>query len=175
LARARMHPDRIDALLAGAAFGAAVLTRVGIGLVVLLAFALEPFFRPAGRAEARSRGFALGSSASTVVFAVALVAVAAVTVVAAAAIPGTWTLPLTDHLRNAWIRLLIAHGYPSPIAIAAVIGGSLGATALDARWTGWSALLRAAVVVAVIGGQATSANFLYDRTPMWLSFVICWS
>src|SRR5205085_11340679 len=75
LARARMHPDRIDALLAGAAFGAAVLTRVEIGLVVLLAFALEPFFRPAGRAEARSRGFALGSSASTVVFAVAFVAV----------------------------------------------------------------------------------------------------
>ncbi|HXC52618.1 MAG TPA: glycosyltransferase family 39 protein [Candidatus Limnocylindrales bacterium] len=185
LARSRMNPGRMDAMLAGAAFGAAVLTRIEIGLIVLAALALEPFFRARPETAARGAqtneclplsGSPAPSSAAMTVFAVAFVAVAAVTIIPATMIPGTWTLPLTDHLRNAWIRLVILYqGRPATLTIAAALAAIFGVMAVASRYAGWSAVVRAAFLFAVIAGQATAARFLYDRTPMWLSFSIGWT
>lgn len=163
------RPVRRDVLLAGAAFGAAVFTRVDTALFLALAMAVLPTF------DTRRDGAFVFSRPMLAWFFASFVAVASWTLVPMLLVPGTWTLPLSDHVHNTWIRLLLLYGRPSGLLVAAVVLAAAGVAAASARWFGWSATLRWGFVLALLAGQTTAARFLAERTPMWLSFSIGWT
>jgi hypothetical protein len=158
---------RADAFLAGAALGAAIFTRVEIAVVLALAFALMPVI-------ARRRGDA--GPALPAVFFTTLVAIASLTIVQAAMLPGTYVSPLLDHWQIARLKFgLRFGGDPSLAVLAGVAAAALIALAALVRSAGWSATIRWGVIFVVVVGQAAASRFLYDRTPMWLSFYLGWS
>lgn len=156
-------PDRVAAMVAGAAMGAAVLVRVEIALLVALAFAAMPRSGPA-------RAGRLPTA-----FVAAFLAMTGLAVVQALLLPGTYVSPLLDHLGNVRIRYLLTYGPPSAALLGAVGLGGLAALGLGTRLFGLSATLRWSFVAAVLGGHWGASNFLVERTPMWLSFYVGWA
>jgi hypothetical protein len=162
---------RGDALLAGAALGAAVFTRIEMALMIAMALALQPSLaRPASAESGRE----VGSWRPTPIFLAAFLGVALLTLIPALSVPGTWTLPMTDHLSNAWIRFLLAFGMPTPGERVVGGGGVVTLLALAVRHFGWSATLRWTFLCAVLAGHAAESRYLGWRTPTWLSVAIGW-
>lgn len=155
---------RSDAVLAGAALGAAVFTRVEIALLIAMTAAIAPSL--AGRDRSSTRW--------PLAFVVPFVAVASATIAQAAALPGTWILPFHDHVQNAWIGYGLKYGRPSPGSVVAVATAVSAATLFVARRIGWSATIRWGFVAAVVVGHATASRWLVERTPMWMSFYVGW-
>jgi len=162
------RPSRAEALLAGAAFGAAVFTRIETALLLTFAMALLPSLAPEGRrSDARSL--------LPAPFFVALLGVGSLTIVQAVMVPGTWVLPIVDHVQNAWVRYLLVYGRSTLPLAAAISTLVLVALSILAQRIGWSAMLRWGFVVAVLVGHWAASNFLGDRTSMWLSFYVGWT
>lgn len=149
------NPRRSDLLLAGAALGAAVFTRIEIALYLALAIAI------AGRSGG-SRGF----------FAT-MTGIALLGLVQVMVVPGSYVDPLTDHVRNIGVLVFMtANEQPALCGAAALAVAAVTAAAI--RGFGLPSLLRVGVVMSVVLGHAAASNFLYARTPMWLSFSIGW-
>jgi len=161
---------RMDALLAGAALGAAVFTRVEIGLFLAMAFAMLPSLQ-----AAPARNNLPAPRPLPLTFFASLVAVASLTVAQAALVPGSYISPLLDHVRNAWILYQIYHGYPSAGLIAGVVAIAAALVLVGSRRFGLSATLRWGFVLGVLAGHAAASSFLAQRTPMWLSFYVGWT
>ncbi len=163
-AAAERSGRRADALLAGAALGAALFTRVEMAVLLVLAFALMPVVARGATATRLPR-----------VFFTALAVVASLTVVQAVTLPGTYISPLLDHWANARINYALHFGWPSAGLVATAAAGAIGIAAMLVRAFGLAATVRWTVIAGAIGGQAAASNFLYERTPMWLSFYVGWS
>jgi len=162
-------PRRLDSVLAGAALGAAVFTRIEVALILAMAFAMLPtLLAPRSHSGGARHPLTPG-------FFVALLAVSSLTIAQAMLLPGTYLSPLLDHLQNAYIMYVLHVGYVS-FGIPGdhwVMGAAL--FALVARLFGISATLRWGFVFAVLGGHAAASRFLVERTPMWLSFYVGWT
>lgn len=109
------------------------------------------------------------------VFFVALAAVASLVLGLIALVPGSYVSPLLDHPQNARIYYLLKYGPPTTAGVLGVATVSIAVIGFCLRRFGWSATLRWGFVLAVLVGQASASRFLYDRTPMWLSFYIGWA
>ncbi|MFN2427762.1 MAG: hypothetical protein ABR587_15100 [Candidatus Binatia bacterium] len=155
-----------DALLAGAALGAAVFTRIEIALLLLMAFALLPTLQA-------TRGGPRPAPLPPAFFA-ALVATASLSIAQAALLPGTYISPLLDHAMNAYVRYLYRFGYPTAGLIAAATAAAAAVVLVLSRFFGLSATLRWGFLLGVLAGHWAASNFLWDRTPMWLSFYVGW-
>lgn len=162
---------RADALLAGAALGAAVFTRIETALLVLMALALQPSLE---RRFALNPAPGLGPWRTSPAFLGSFAVVAVLTVIPATTVPGTWTLPLLDHVSNAWIGFILKYGLPSPGEFVVGAGVATTLLALALRHFGLSATLRWAFLCSIVAGHAAASNWLAERTPMWLSFSIGW-
>ena len=159
-----------DALLAGAALGCAVFTRMEVGMLLAMAFALQPFLER--RARARTDLAAIGpwSAGPQLLGTIALVASA--TILLARAVPGQWSSHFADHLWNAWSHWLLFRGVPSAWSVLLLLAGGAVLAALLARRVGWSALLRAGFFAGVLAAHAAASNPLPTRTPMWMAFAV---
>lgn len=149
------NPRRNDLLLAGAALGAAVFTRIEIALYLALALAIA------------------GRSGGTRGFFIAMAGFALLGVVQVVMVPGSYADPLTDHLRNIGVLLFMAANEHPALCTGGLLAIATIAVVAVGRF-GLTPLLRVAVVLSVVLGHATASNFLYARTPMWLSFSIGW-
>jgi len=164
--------SRLDAILAGAAFGTAVFTRVEIALLLVMTFALIPTLAHSRSARADfSNGWAFGLPR---VFFAALLATASLTVAQALLLPGSYISPLFDHLQNAWIRYILRYGYPTAGLLAAAAGAGGLVLLAGSRTVGLSATLRWGFLLAVWIGHWGASSYLAERTPMWLSFYVGW-
>ncbi|HEY2773516.1 MAG TPA: hypothetical protein VGK20_05635 [Candidatus Binatia bacterium] len=170
LSRTASSPRRDTVLLAGAALGAAVFTRIEVVAFLAMALCIQP-------ASALWNGPGLQSPRRLTVLLLAPVAILfALAVAQAVLMPGTWALPVPDLLENARIRLLFLYENPyssdtTHLVIAAALAAMV-AVALSLRRLGWKATLRWCFLAAVLGGHWMAASFLFDRTPMWLSFYV---
>jgi hypothetical protein len=155
-----------DAMLAGAALGAAVFTRIEVAMLLALAFALLPAFAR-GRDDAALR-------LPTIFFAM-LVGIGSLVLVQTVLLPGTYVAPLVDHLKNVRVNFHLRFGYPSPVVLAAAAAAALAAFAAVVRAFGLSATIRWGIILGALAGHAAASRFLYERTPMWLSLYVGWT
>jgi hypothetical protein len=155
-----------DAMLAGAALGAAVFTRIEVAMLLALAFALLPAFAR-GRDDAALR-------LPTIFFAM-LVGIGSLVLVQTVLLPGTYVAPLVDHLKNVRVKVHLRVGYPSPVVLAAAAAAALAAFAAVVRAFGLSATIRWGIILGALAGHAAASRFLYERTPMWLSLYVGWT
>lgn len=149
------NPGRSDLLLAGAALGAAAFTRIEIALYLALAVAI------AGRSGG-SRGF----------FA-AMLGIALLGLVQVMLVPGSYADPLTDHLRNVGVLFFMTSNAHPALCAGAVLAMA-GVTMAAILRFGLPSMLRVGLILSVVFGHFAASNFLYARTPMWLSFSIGW-
>ncbi|MBI5506237.1 MAG: hypothetical protein HY899_15685 [Deltaproteobacteria bacterium] len=160
--RGEEHASGSDAVLAGAAFGAAIFTRVDFALFLGGALLLLPWLR--------------GSSPARLprAFFVALAAVALLTVIELAALPGSYIDPLTDSLRGLRLRLLMAY-WNHPAAVAGATAGVAVVAASMIAWLGAVRALRVGLLLGFLIAHAMAANFLAMRAATWLSFYLGWA
>ncbi|MFN2374997.1 MAG: hypothetical protein ABR538_00545, partial [Candidatus Binatia bacterium] len=151
------------------------------GLILVVAFALLPSVLPPPptAADAGTRDEQSGLEAGSRLrlpglFFVVLAAVAALTVAEGMLVPGTYALPLIDHIHNAWIGYVLHVGLPSTVGLVAGATVAFAALAACVVRFGAGPTFRWGLVVGVLAGHATASNFLAERTPMWLSFYIGW-
>jgi len=153
---------RAEAMLSGAAFGAAIFTRIDFALFVAGAWLLLPWLRGSSPQRHLPR-----------VFFAALLALAMLTAFELAALPGSYIDPLTDSLR--WLRLRLLLEYAShPLAFGAAAVAAAAAAVSAVALLGVARALRVGVLLGFLGAHALAANFLAARTPMWLSFYLGW-